>query len=68
MDEPVAEIVPNTQPDFTWIEDVGIASHPDERLHWHNEGPCGHTTAHRPWSIVVSIEFSTEAEAIRFER
>jgi len=27
---------------------VGIASDPDERLHWHNEGPCGYTTSHRP--------------------
>ena len=47
---------------------VGIATNPDERLDWHNEGPDGHTRAHRPWSIVVSIEFPTEREAIRFER
>jgi putative endonuclease len=47
---------------------VGVASDPDERLHWHNEGPSGHTTSHRPWSIVVSIEFLTEKEALRFER
>ena len=47
---------------------VGVASNPDERLHWHNEGPAGHTCAHRPWSIVVSIEFPTEREALRFER
>ena len=47
---------------------VGVASDPDERLHWHNEGPDGHTRAHRPWSLVVSIEFPTEREALRFER
>jgi putative endonuclease len=47
---------------------VGIASDPGERLHWHNEGPYGYTTAHRPWSIAVSIEFPTEHEALRFER
>jgi predicted GIY-YIG superfamily endonuclease len=47
---------------------VGVASNPDERLHWHNEGPSGSTIAHRPWSIVVSIEFPTEAQALRFER
>ena len=46
---------------------VGISSNPDERLHWHNEGPCGYTTEHRPWSIAVSIEFPTEKEAVRFE-
>jgi predicted GIY-YIG superfamily endonuclease len=47
---------------------VGISSNPHERLHWHNEGPCGYTTEHRPWSIAVSIEFPTEKEAVRFER
>jgi putative endonuclease len=46
---------------------VGIASDPDERLRWHNEGPCGYTVAHRPWSIAVSIEFPTERQALRFE-
>jgi predicted GIY-YIG superfamily endonuclease len=47
---------------------VGITTDPDERLHWHNEGPSGHTIVHRPRSLVVSIEFPTEAEALRFER
>lgn len=47
---------------------VGITSDVDARLDWHNGGPCGHTVAHRPWSVVVSIEFPTEADAIRFER
>jgi predicted GIY-YIG superfamily endonuclease len=47
---------------------VGVASNPDERLDWHNEGPSGYTIAHRPWSIVVSIEFGTERAALRFER
>jgi putative endonuclease len=47
---------------------VGVTSDPNARLHWHNEGPCGYTTADRPWSIAVSIEFPTEAQALRFER
>ena len=47
---------------------VGVSTDPDERLHWHNEGPDGHTRVHRPWSIVVSIEFPTERAALRFER
>ena len=47
---------------------VGLTSDVDERLEWHNAGPTGFTTAHRPWFVVVSIEFSTEREAIRFER
>jgi predicted GIY-YIG superfamily endonuclease len=41
---------------------VGIASHPNERLHWHNDGPSCQTLAHRPWSIVMSIEFPTEQQ------
>jgi putative endonuclease len=47
---------------------VGVASDPDERLDWHNGGPCGHTVSHRPWSIAVSIEFAIEKEALRFEK
>ena len=47
---------------------VGIASNVRDRLVWHNTGPCGYTVAYRPWSIAVSIEFPTEAEAVRFER
>jgi len=47
---------------------VGITSDVDQRLEWHNYGPRGHTVADRPWSVAVSIEFPTEAEAVRFER
>jgi len=47
---------------------VGITDAINDRLKWHNEGPCGYTTSYRPWSIVVSIEFPTEREARRFER
>lgn len=46
----------------------GIASNVDERLEWHNSGPCGYTVAYRPWSIAVAIEFANEAAAVRFER
>ena len=47
---------------------VGIATDVDERLEWHNGGPCGHTTSHRPWSVVVSLEFPDEEAARRFEK
>jgi putative endonuclease len=47
---------------------VGVASDVDERLEWHNAGPTGFTREHRPWSVLVSIEFPTELEATRFER
>ena len=47
---------------------VGTASNPRERLRWHNEGPQGYTRAHRPWVLVVSMEFPSEQEAVCFER
>ena len=47
---------------------VGITSNVRDRLEWHNHGPCGHTTRYRPWSLIVSMEFPTEAEAVRFEK
>ncbi len=47
---------------------VGITAHVESRLEWHNHGPCGHTTRHRPWSLVVVLEFPTERQALRFER
>ena len=47
---------------------VGVTSDMDERLVWHNNGPCGHTVSYRPWTLVVTIEFPTERAAVRFER
>ena len=47
---------------------VGITNNLVARLEWHNHGPGGHTSSHRPWSIVVSLEFPTEKQAVRFEK
>jgi predicted GIY-YIG superfamily endonuclease len=47
---------------------VGTTADVDERLEWHNGGPCGYTFNHRPWRVVVSLEFSTAEAATRFER
>jgi putative endonuclease len=47
---------------------VGRTSDVEERLDWHNAGPCGHTRHHRPWSIVVSLAFPNESAAARFEK
>jgi predicted GIY-YIG superfamily endonuclease len=47
---------------------VGITNDLPARLEWHNHGPCGHTTSCRPWSPVVSMEFRTEQDAVRFEK
>ena len=47
---------------------VGRTSNVQDRLEWHNHGPCGYTVYCRPWSVVVSIEFATEGAAVRFEK
>jgi len=47
---------------------VGLTDNVDARLEWHNRGPSGHTFHHRPWMLVVSMEFRTEAAARRFEK
>ena len=47
---------------------VGLTSNIENRLDWHNAGPSGHTVAHRPWSLVVVLEFPEERTAVKFER
>jgi putative endonuclease len=47
---------------------VGLTRDVAARLHWHNTGPSGVTIHHRPWSVVVSIEFVDARIAGRFER
>jgi predicted GIY-YIG superfamily endonuclease len=46
---------------------TGITSDVQERLHWHNHSPRGHTLDNRR-SLVVTIEFATEKAAVRFEK
>lgn len=40
----------------------------DQRWDWHNGGPSGYTTNHRPWRVIVSVEFQDEPSAVRFEK
>ena len=47
---------------------VGRAANVDERLEWHNSGPSGYTVQHRPWRVIVSVEFPDGQAAARFER
>jgi predicted GIY-YIG superfamily endonuclease len=47
---------------------VGLTGDVARRLHWHNNGPSGVTIRHRPWSVVVSLEFADASTAGRFER
>lgn len=47
---------------------VGLTSDVVVRLAAHNAGHCPHTARHKPWQVVVSLEFSDEANAVHFER
>ena len=47
---------------------IGLTSDMNQRLQWHNHGPTGHTLRYRPWSLLVAVEFRTEAAARRFEK
>src|SRR5215831_9538439 len=47
---------------------VGITNDLQARLDWHNHGPAGHTRNGRPWSLVVAMEFSSERDAVTFEK
>jgi len=47
---------------------VGVTSDVDARLEWHNHGPSGHTVDHRPWAMLVTIEFPSEKPALKFEK
>jgi len=47
---------------------VGRTADVEKRLESHNVGPTGYTLQHRPWRVIVSIEFPDEPAAARFER
>jgi putative endonuclease len=47
---------------------VGLTSDIARRLIWHNSGPSGVTLRNRPWSVLVSVEFTDPTAASRFER
>ena len=55
----------NSNPDRHY---TGLTSDLAMRLQWHNAGQNRHTVADRPWSVIVSIEFTAEAAARDFER
>jgi predicted GIY-YIG superfamily endonuclease len=47
---------------------VGSTSDVDARLAAHNDRRCSHTASRGPWLLHVTIAFSNEAAALRFER
>jgi predicted GIY-YIG superfamily endonuclease len=47
---------------------VGVTSDVQRRLATHNSGGSLFTAPHRPWRVVVTLEFPTEKRALTFER
>jgi predicted GIY-YIG superfamily endonuclease len=47
---------------------VGLTSNVTQRLEIHNSGGSQHTAQHRPWRLIVSLEFATEPSAVAFEK
>ena len=47
---------------------VDLTADPRQRLEAHNAGLTPSTLTHRPWRILVCIEFDEEAPALEFER
>jgi putative endonuclease len=45
----------------------GLTSDLRQRLETHNSGGSQHTAALRPWQLVVALEFTDQASAVRFE-
>ena len=47
---------------------VGLTSDVPARLAAHNAGESPHTSRYRPWRLIVSVVFASEARAIEFEK
>jgi predicted GIY-YIG superfamily endonuclease len=47
---------------------VGLTSNVAQRLAVHNSGGSHHTAQQRPWRLIVSLEFATQASAVAFEK
>ena len=47
---------------------TGVTSDVSARIEWHNAGRCHHTAKHRPWELVVAVEFANQDRALAFER
>jgi predicted GIY-YIG superfamily endonuclease len=47
---------------------VGLTGDVGKRFNWHNAGQSSHTTKHKPWTLVVVLEFQEQVLATRFEK
>jgi predicted GIY-YIG superfamily endonuclease len=46
----------------------GITSDLPQRLTYHNQGRCAHTSKFRPWRVETYVGFSDEQKAVDFEK
>jgi predicted GIY-YIG superfamily endonuclease len=46
----------------------GLTSDVPRRVEVHNSAGSTYTAPHRPWRLVVALEFASEASAVEFER
>ena len=46
----------------------GVTNDVAQRLATHNSGGSLYTAPYRPWRLIVSLEFATEASAVAFEK
>jgi predicted GIY-YIG superfamily endonuclease len=58
-------IVSTTHPERHY---VGLTSNVVTRLAGHNSGACPSTARNRPWRLIVSLEFASQASAVAFEK
>jgi putative endonuclease len=47
---------------------AGLTSDVARRLAIHNSGGSKHTAQHRPWRLIVSLDFATQSSAVAFEK
>ena len=47
---------------------VGLACDVAARLEAHNAGQSPHTAKHKPWRLIVSLEFADQNTAAQFEK
>ena len=47
---------------------IGFTNNVEERLERHNAGRSVHTEKDRPWKLVTYLAFSSETQAISFEK
>jgi putative endonuclease len=47
---------------------IGLTGDVPTRLAAHNAGRSPHTAKHKPWRLVVTIAFTDERTAVRFEQ